>query len=853
MEQSLAMDDPNAHAIAQDDAAELRVNEVMVRSGIGLRSTRQVLEYYSTYSDKPFFGDASTYNHDIAKMSICMALSASRLVPFGADVDLDPDRYLVDYLTDCGFEDLRADDYDKLPSLYTVATDIGHKTLTDENGESFTLLVVGVCGGNYKKEWLSNVTVGETARHQGFDSAARAVTDRIFGYLASQRITGRVKVWIAGFSRAAAIANLTAANLDDYGAFDKSDVFAYTFATPRNTTKPSVEGYENIFNIVGPMDPVPQFAPAAWGFGRYGNDLVLPGKEIDADFDQKYDLVRQGFEDHYGTMTNYNPKLNLCLRLLLGMFEQLTPSSADYDESAQSSVLSLLENKSVPNMLRIFRKLTVQTKDDTPEQRVLEDQLIESAGNFAGQVFDDRLSGRVGNNGSIATQVFHEHIEDLYLMWMHTSLTPEELFTTTQTYTYLILKGTTTVDVLNGQTGEELLSTSIFADEQQVQDILSAKGVAAFTFHNEAEDTDVLVLALSHDGDYEVTWKAQKGGTVESYAIPCSIPVSPTHETYVQQWKASKGDTGLAYRSQGSQILEPSALTQSLSSADIASIIGISHIRGGWRATIMRGILRLCLVAILIRAFIAMLNRWGIDEFWQLRFVLSSIVMIGLVESEAAYWLFAATPMVRFWWKALADVAVLLYCISCRQRGSMHFWGIFLSLLLCNIGDLAINLNFVVGVVFFALAHVSFIVLFQRIRPMRRVMFVWWVMMSVMFDAAVYVNLPSEATSAMRVGVLLYVPILLLLLFASTKQTTSLSLGAHFFVLSDTMLGLYFVDQSKPVLHMAYMAVYYLALLLICRSLLDEKVQAAQTGRLDPLRWLREYLKRDERQDPDAK
>ena len=72
----------------------------------------------------------------------------------------------------------------------------------------------------------------------------------------------RIKVWISGYSRAAAVSNVTAGTLVNTGFLPKEDVYAYTFATPAAILEPPKEGYENIFNIIDPADLVPQVMPA---------------------------------------------------------------------------------------------------------------------------------------------------------------------------------------------------------------------------------------------------------------------------------------------------------------------------------------------------------------------------------------------------------------------------------------------------------------------------------------------------------------------------------------------------------------------------------------------------------------
>ena len=828
-------------------------DEILVQSGMSLRTSQKALDYYSVYSDVPFLLPATEYNHTLAQMSICMATSANRPIPYDSDVILKPDQYLVKYLQDCGFTDLREDDYDKTPSLYTVATAMGRKEITDGDGESFTLLAVGVCGGNYKKEWLSNVTLGLGERHQGFDSAARSVTDRIFGYLGTHHITGRVKIWIAGFSRAAAVSNVTAANLVDSQAFGKEDIFAYTFATPRTTKNYGSKGYENIFNIIGPMDMVPQVAPAAWGFGRYGNDLTLPGQETDRAFLAKYALVQEGFEEDYKSLTNYNPKVNLSLRLLIGMSEEMVANQEEYDTSAQETILSVLEDKSPQNMLRVMRILALSSKDSSPEKRALEDSMVEFIGRFITSIaLDMRDVEERPNMGSIGSRIFHEHIEDLYLMWMNVKQEPEELYGHKTSFTYLIVGGEPKITVEDTASAEVLCRFDASDTTQPSDDETYENPIAIETFDNQRTGEQVCLLAIPHDGDYRVTWESDTpDDDIVAWIIPSTTVIAPEYNAYSRSWNEGGATTGVIYEAHGEEIDTSETSQVTLKSSDITHLLGLDYVQEGWRTTIMRNILRACLILILLRAIVAIINRFGSTDDWRGRFVFSSITMVGLVESEAAYWLFAGTPQLRLFWKALAGVAVLGYCLACRHEGSKQFTRIFAALLFCLAGDLAINFWFLPGVILFGLAHVFFIWLFQKTRPIARTAWFWWAIVSLNAAIMSEVFTRSYATP-LRIGIALYIPILLLMFTTGRNQKGNLNLGSFLFVLSDCTLAFYFTHQQYPYAHMAYMALYYLALMIICRSLIDEEIFVAVDGRLNLVNRFREFLKRGDSEAPDT-
>ena len=126
------------------------------------------------------------------------------------------------------------------PSRDTIATIIGSKKLG-----TYTLVAVAVSGGNYQMEWLSNFEVGQEGAkitaHKGFTEAAQKVKARITAYLAETE--GPYILWLAGYSRAAAVSNMTAALLLQEGTAQRDHLFAYTFATPANSRAGGEQGF----------------------------------------------------------------------------------------------------------------------------------------------------------------------------------------------------------------------------------------------------------------------------------------------------------------------------------------------------------------------------------------------------------------------------------------------------------------------------------------------------------------------------------------------------------------------------------------------------------------------------------
>lgn len=260
---------------------QIAVNKPLVKDG-GLFKyhsslTKEDASYSYSYDEHWFLKSSRIYQHNLARMSIRMALA-------GVRTDSSSIRDLMEQLE---FRNL--DDHFVEPGLNTIGYIIGSKNLEDSDGSVCTLISVVVRGGGYKAEWGGNFIVGLQSEHQGFSVAASQVTKGVSSYIKKYAPQGTVKIWITGYSRGAATTNLTAQRLNAMaregvlGNTSQDDIFAYCFACPRNVRKykPAYQDLNsNIFSIVNYIDLVPKVAPAEWDFNRYGITYYLPAKEL---------------------------------------------------------------------------------------------------------------------------------------------------------------------------------------------------------------------------------------------------------------------------------------------------------------------------------------------------------------------------------------------------------------------------------------------------------------------------------------------------------------------------------------------------------------------------------------------
>ena len=242
--------------------------------------------YY--YSDSYFQESSYTYNEHLATMSLCLALSA-----FGSN---ETDDYTLkmknaeELFYNIGFTnfDHNYTEFENKgilgkPTKDSIGAVVARKEITvDDKG--YTLIALAVRGGGYESEWASNLTVGKTGKHKGFSEARDQVINFLQTYIKEYNISGDIKIWITGYSRAAATANLVAGAIDERRIsfpgcnLNLSDLYAYTFETPAGALSMDVKSdiFKNIFNIINPNDPVPKVAPSNWQFKRYGVDEPLP-------------------------------------------------------------------------------------------------------------------------------------------------------------------------------------------------------------------------------------------------------------------------------------------------------------------------------------------------------------------------------------------------------------------------------------------------------------------------------------------------------------------------------------------------------------------------------------------------
>ena len=275
------------------------------------------------YSDSWFEHSSLEYDHDLARASLGLALSAFNTAASDAQYWVNADVGRQDNLAaayeELGFADAKFYNYDIDVGLAKdiVGYAFARKTLEQPDGSLVSIVCLTLRGGGYGGEWVSNLHTGEGTAHTGFVTPVAEVFDNLCSYLAHAMLReklGTVKLWISGYSRGSAVGNLVAARIhNELPQLEQKNIFVYLFAPPvalTATDEPALQqdydnnhaadgtlktdwGSSNIFNIISSGDIVTRVLPEAWGYHRNGNDRFLPSTRNKAELSDLNEMGTQ--------------------------------------------------------------------------------------------------------------------------------------------------------------------------------------------------------------------------------------------------------------------------------------------------------------------------------------------------------------------------------------------------------------------------------------------------------------------------------------------------------------------------------------------------------------------------------
>ena len=270
------------------------------------------------YFSQAYFEHSSyVYDEHLATTSFCLAVSTFQ--DYGektSDWYYNQSRYLQGTLETIGFNSYVANsDYRETARFDTIGLGAAKREF-----DGYTVIAVAPRSGGYYSEWANNVHLGDGTKsdymHEGWYNAANKLINFVSSYITTNNVTGRVKLWLTGFSRGGATANLAAGLLDarinkgekifKNATLAREDVYAYTFEAPQGANVnsktiplPKDAIYNNIFNIVNPNDLVPKLAMSEYGFTRFGIDKFITTRFYDPD---NYEKNRRYFKALYDTI-----------------------------------------------------------------------------------------------------------------------------------------------------------------------------------------------------------------------------------------------------------------------------------------------------------------------------------------------------------------------------------------------------------------------------------------------------------------------------------------------------------------------------------------------------------------------
>ena len=464
-----------------------------------------MIEWDFPYADSFFSLPSEEFSITMARGSMGLTLSAFR----SGDASASP-QYET-YLRGAGFTDIYSFGYDKAPSEDSLSGVIGRKRIGD-----CTVIAAAACGQGYGNEWASNFKVGSGERHEGFQAAARLFEQHLTQYLNDREIKGSKKLWVGGFSRAAAVGNILAADMIDSGEFD--EVYAYLFGVPRTTKQPV--RYQGIYNICGQYDPVPAVPLQSWGYERYGSDLYTPAQESNAEYTAfalsakavGNRLDEKGFRN--------NPEINYQLRLILESFGEFFLDSGAYCDKMQGLLADAVLNQSDAHVFELLTEAFDGFKPETAQDRAKIDTFVDYLGYIVGQHL--RADQRQIEDGSwdpdetLAANLALEHMPVTYIRWLFSDQEPQKIFAGSCVSRRITAIGTFNAAVLkDGRAVTRIDKNGRISYPLEKGSDGTSRDPGVFMMRNE----NVTVVSLPNDAEYTLRIETDKRRTLTLYDL----------------------------------------------------------------------------------------------------------------------------------------------------------------------------------------------------------------------------------------------------------------------------------------------------------------------------------------------
>lgn len=759
-----------------------------------------------------FEEDATTYSHALAQASLGLAFSNFR------ENGVPPERQgyaLREYLTAIGFDDIQADQYDVDTTSDTVASMIARRETT-VGGEPCTIIAVSICGAGYDNEWLSNFAFSGDDRHAGFDKAADKVLGRLLLYLFNHPAEGKVKLWISGYSRAAAIANLLGQKLSSGKIVPVEDLYVYTFAAPNTATVPSPWPCPSIFNIVGAFDPVPTVPPAEWGYTRYGTTLYLTAQEVDSRYAEKRHAVETTYFDLTGIPYWNNPNCNWILQKLLQILYSNITSAELYSSFVKDIISGMWVTSGILPRIRLLSDMMTASDDTDSSVRSLFSSFKEILSPYLYNLLTRSGSDEDmywGKGVSMLTQVMHEHSPDVYCAWMTSPVAPGDLFIASPSYRRISLLPGLKIDGISRMESDGL---------HAVQDI---SGIS-FDINT--------VVNIPGDRTYVMALSAEREISGEEMAVNSYVLPSLEATTALITMTLPAGGSALlilpesgipelrlgADLSGGSEGV--SVIQTYLDTADERKAALFEYNRSGWIARnlidllLWNSVLWLCILAF----FIIRVNIRRKQGVFYVRRAFLSLM--------AAFFLLDQLLRNFFPWGVLSIIICQGICsvsgavisfFAWRQKKDRYTLLMFIAMLCYTAGDVITRTNSLFATVCYALGHLLLCTafLFER-RPKRK-----HYMILLASAAAVFaVEIVTIPEAGRLVQTMIYSVLLLSMAVFSSFRSKSALTGGLLFLFADLLLTMKNVLNAPGWLFLLTLGSYYLSIAVLSSDAFGE-------------------------------
>ena len=771
-----------------------------------------------------FKNDARVYNHDLAKLSLGLATSAFRPSKKRMRETKAADYDLRSFLDQAGFSDLRSDDYNKDPSMYTVSTVMGHQTI-GEGDDSFVLIAVGICGQGYLDEWESNLTVGTGKNPIGFASAAHLVYDRVFGYISENHLKGKMKIWVSGFSRAAAISNITASLLSDSDTFSQENVFAYTFATPMTVREKEPKSYENIFNICGKMDPVTNVPFADWGYSRYGITYYTPTMETDSDFWAKRKKADVIYKEITGINYWANPDMNSQLRVLMDCLLSICPDVETYTDSLQKYLIALWEKHDAVSVLSRLLEMANDPILINDENRMAANIMMNQITSLIMDYTSSENSfKRFNKNASVGSNVMQTHTPELYISWVFSVDDPAELYTDYYDYTLLYITGDAIVSVARDNEVLETIET----------------GEIEITPYRYLSIRDFKIsVFIPRDSEYTITIKSNKDQTLEALESGFKVGRQAPDETMRYTSDMQSGDVmNITYDEYGRELHPEGTFTTSMayqaekSQTSIELLLDAYSFPEGvsWRDLVLFFLMAAVLLVTTAFFIITLLSMWyrhrykrkhGFipkdSRFRPLPIICFFLIQQFFLTKEFFSILYEPSAFIINCFKIVIGLLIVVIAIYGyrRKKNSFHRTIIFAVILLTG-ADVLITTSITGGAVLYIAAYILLVVNYARIDKPGIVRILLWILLSA--AAIFYLGTFKGDYGYLKYIAYMYMVSGIALVISSLTHSARISRGSFLLFVAGILMVLNTAWGNSVILHFVSAALHYIAVSIIAST-----------------------------------